>query len=232
MKSLAYNIFKLLGVIFLSVGLIMLAAAAGIGLHDSDIKAHSVAVTATITAVAPSRGDSANAAYISYQAGEKTYTTLLGYRSSTFYVGKQMTIYYDPANPNRIITSFNVASFVLMIIGAVFAMVGLGFLLYIIAKRRKKERLLARGFFVQADFVKIERNLFMQVNGMHPYTVVCRWQDAGRDLPYYFTSENLWFDPAHILAERGICALDVYVNPDNWEDYYVAVEPLMAGQNG
>lgn len=144
-----------------------------------------------------------------------------------FDVGERVTVLYDPANPARarIRATFELwgGPIILGGIGGVFALIGGILLLVSHAGRRREAELRLHGRRVQARFQSVERNGALEVNGEHPYRIVCQWQDPATGLLHVFRSQNLWFDPTpHVRVEE----LTVFVDPKNPRRHLVDVSFL------
>ncbi len=103
----------------------------------------------------------------------------------------------------------------------VFGGIGAGFLLNQSKKRRMKERLLREGYYELAEVVDIVWQLNVQINGRHPYRVVCRILRDG--VLHEYRSEMLPYHPGLPLGSQ----VPVYLDRHDERQYYVDVESVM-----
>jgi hypothetical protein len=111
--------------------------------------------------------------------------------------------------------------------GLLFAVLGGGFLLVPAVRKAKARRLVLRGDYVDAEIVWVGLNLFVSVNGRHPYRIRCRWHNPMDGKDYEFQSQNLWQDPAVLIDANKISALRVFFDPDKPKQYFVDVSPFL-----
>ena len=91
------------------------------------------------------------------------------------------------------------------------------------AGRRREAELRLHGRRVQARFQAVERNTSLEVNGNHPWRIVCQWQDPTTGLLHLFKSRNLWFDPTPYVKVQE---LTVFVDPRKPKRHFVDVSFL------
>ena len=149
-----------------------------------------------------------------------------GCNPSCWDVGERVDVLYDPAQPlgARTATFFgqHIGSFVFGILGLVFSAVGYLWL-YVVRRRAALEEELRRfGRRIDAKFVEVERRMNIQVNGVHPWRLVCQWQDPGSQEVHVFRSGNLWFDPSEYVSET----VPVFVDRNDLRRYYVDLSSL------
>lgn len=115
---------------------------------------------------------------------------------------------------------------VFLLIPGVFFLMGLIFLGVCImtAKSRHKKNvaineLIQNGNYIMAEVVDISRDKHVEINNVHPWRVECEYEDAYGTV-YHFTSKNITHNPTNELNPQ----VRVYVNPDDYSQYYVDVD--------
>ncbi len=158
---------------------------------------------------------------------ERVLRGSVGSSPPAYQVGEPVEVLYDPGLPEdarlRSVFSLWGGPLILLGMGGVFAGIGGGILAARKAAGRREEELRRRGTPVQARFLYVERNPRLEVNGMHPWRIVCQWQDPATGKVHLFTSRNLWFDPAPFVQEKE---LTVFVEPRNPKRYAMDVSFL------
>jgi len=146
--------------------------------------------------------------------------------------GEQVTVFYEPANPEGAMINgfFSLwgAALIIGVLGSVFGLVGGGMMAYGMMKGRSKAYLEKSGVEIHAVFQAVEQNTSLTVNGRNPYRIVCQWQHPQTRELHIFRSENLWFDPTdHVNQEK----VPVLVDEGNFKKYWVNTSflPKLAG---
>jgi len=80
------------------------------------------------------------------------------------------------------------------------------------------------GVKIQATITNIRQDFTYKVGSQYPYVVDAQWQDPATGKQYLFHSDWLWQDPSFKL--RGINFVTVYVNPNNYNTYYMDLRQL------
>lgn len=140
---------------------------------------------------------------------------------------ERVEVLYPRGNPqaarlNSFFELWSAATF-LLALGAVFFGVGTAMMLVGHFKRRKGESLKANGLPVAAEFLDVEYNRALSVNGQHPFVIVCHWLHPETQQRHLFKSENIWFDPAGFITGKTV---EVYIEPGNPKKYYVDISFL------
>lgn len=157
--------------------------------------------------------------YVTYEVDGKVFPNVrLSYYSSDMYEGKEITLYYDPINPGNVKVKgeMTVAFIVMLILGAVFAVVGFSVML---ASIRRTPKIKKTGKRYDAIVVSIECNTSVSVNGKHPYKVTCRVEDYSAGEAYIYKSKNVYLD----LERYNLETVPVYVDPQKPSKFYVDV---------
>jgi len=103
-------------------------------------------------------------------------------------------------------------------IGAAFATVGAGIIIYVAWIRHRNALLRQFGVLVQADFQRVELDQTLEINGANPFRIIAQWYDQKNNAVFVFKSASLWFDPTQFLHNKSI---PVYLDPDRPSRYFV-----------
>ena len=163
-------------------------------------------------------------AFTPASGGPRKLTSDMGASPPAYDVGDKVTVLYDPADPGdaRIESTFALwgGAIILCGVGTAFAAVGGGMLGVRRAATRRTAELRLRGRRVLARFQSVERNTSFEVNGVHPWRIVCQWQDPTTGVLHLFQSANLWSDPTpHVHVQE----IAVFVDPRNPRRYAMDV---------
>ena len=143
-------------------------------------------------------------------------------RPPAYSVGEGVEVVYAPGDSAdaRIRGFFSLwgVALIASVLGAILTVVGVGFLLWPKWKARKVAWLRKNGQKVAAEPVEVVLDRSLQVNGRHPYRIVCQWSDPVSGEAHSFRSDALWFDPSPALGDQP---LTVWVAPDNPRRYHV-----------
>ena len=83
------------------------------------------------------------------------------------------------------------------------------------------------GNIVNAKYLSTQINKNYTVNNRHPYNIVCEWDNSIDGKKYIFKSKNIWIDPENLIKDRNIKTFIVYINSNNFKQYYVDVDMLL-----
>ena len=152
------------------------------------------------------------------ETGDKKTAILRSY-SGFSAKGEVVEIYYDPADPDKIISESDGYYTIYLILGVVFFTLGV---LY--AKQtRTKALLISKGNRVMADIYDI--TVFKGKSEEHNrFMIHATYTERGEK--YTFKSQTLEFDPSPFLNTKVL----VYVDPKNYGKYYVDAESLVNKQ--
>lgn len=221
-ESLIWIIFAIVGAIFVIIGLNVM--------KNTLNYENKVDTKGTITEISSYRdgtGDEEHEVYVSYTVGGRRYRSKLNGYSSSFYEGKEIDIYYDKDNPNNIgVKSLDKLFLIFPGIGMVFVIIGVSGIVTKIKNGKKEKSLKENGELVYAEYVETVLNTLYEVNGRHPYNIICEWNNPLDGKKYVFKSRNIWKDPESIIEERNIKQFPVYINRENMKKYAIDIEVL------
>ena len=99
-----------------------------------------------------------------------------------------------------------------------FAGIGFGILIVSRLNQKKRDWLRVHGTEIQADFMSVDRNTSLKVNGRSPWRIVAQWQNPETGQLHLFNSENVWFDPTTYVTTKQI---KVLLDPKDSKRYHV-----------
>ncbi len=92
--------------------------------------------------------------------------------------------------------------------------------------RKKKKRVLSYNYVIQANIVGFNIDSSVSVNGRCPYRLEANYISPIDGKLYSYRSDNIWSDLTPILEQRQITTIPVYVNPNNYAEYYMDISSL------
>lgn len=214
--------------IFLIVGIVFVVFGIFSQISTSKFLKTAVKTNATITNIIVSRdsdGDLYHNVSVSFVADGKVYEGTLNEYNSNMYVGGSTTIYYNPDNPDNFIgnggKSFN---YIFIVLGFAFISVAILVMYRFAKKKQEKFRLQKEGICLTAKISNIHKDFNCSYNGRNPDVIECSCEYNGKI--YTFISEHILADVKSICESKNITELEVLVDPNNFDKYYVNIEPL------
>ena len=166
---------------------------------------------------------------VSYQdanGNAHQFTSSVGDNPPAYLIGENVELLYVPGNkPNAKLNHFYAlwGNVVLSVsFGAVFFLAGLAITAYLFFKSRNLEYLKRHGTPVNAQFIAVEMDEKLEINGRHPFRIQAMWQDPNTKEVFHFNSDNIWFDPSLYTKEK----LTVLIDSENPRKYYMDVSFL------
>lgn len=224
------KVLKILGGLFFTIGIFFVGAGIFVKISYDNFLKTAVKTTATITSIGASHdndGDVNHSVIVEFVVDGKTYSGELNYYSSSMRIGREETIYYNPENPNDFRSkggSFLIWLFIF--IGGLFAGIGIILIIVMIVQSKKKKRVLSYNYVIQASIVGFSLDTSTSVNGRCPYRLDATYISPIDGKLYTYKSDQLWADLTPILEQRQITTIPVYVNPNNYAEYYVDISSL------
>ena len=221
-ENLAWLIFTIVGTVFVAIGIILFGSVFNY--------TNKIETTGIITEIWSSRDSDNNRnhkVYVSYVAEGNEYESTLNGYSSSFYEGKEIEIYYDKDNPNKIgMKSLDLLFLLFPGLGLISLIIGVTGISSKARGKKSEKRLKENGELIYADYVETIINISYSVNGRHPYKIICEWTNPLDGEEYTFKSKNIWSNPEDIIEERNIKQFPVYINRDNMKKYAIDIEVL------
>lgn len=106
-----------------------------------------------------------------------------------------------------------------------FLLLGIGFLRRGAHEKQDDAWLQENGSTIYADFVAVQFNTSVQVNGRYPLIIQCQAVNPADGKVYLFESKNFWFDPEPFLRDRP--KIPVLVDPDDYHRYLVKTDGIL-----
>ncbi len=217
-------------ILFFIIGIGLLIGSVFLMKDYQEFKETAVEVQATIEEIHVSRdsdGDTDYDVFVSYQYGGESFDNVpINFYSSSMYEGKEITLLCDPAAPGRVKESSAVSTpgLILVFMGVIFMLISGMPMLKMISKSSFKNKLMKTGRPIYATVVAISHNPLVTVNGQHPFTILCKYEDPGTGTKYMFESDNIWVDPSPIYPVDS--TIQVMVDEKTYDNYYVNTEGL------
>lgn len=217
------------GVIFLAVGLCLLAAGAVFLRHEMSIAEDSAVVKAVISDIRVTSGvdgDREYTAYVDYTYDGKRYKSVkLSEYSSLMYEGDRIELYADRDRPDRVSVKSMIyfVPILLFGLGAVFAV--LGMIPIVIRRKQKKrfEKLMSSGLRIYGEVQGGGEERSYTIRGRHPYRFKCVYEDILSGQPVICMSDITWENPEDYIGQPVL----IYVDENDRSHYYVALDSLM-----
>jgi hypothetical protein len=165
--------------------------------------------------------------YVKYLSDDGTEHTHRGTHSKNkkYYVGDKFRVFYQIDNPDKSRISDGKKGGKKVIIAGVVMLLFDLYLVYL--NRRKNEsanKFRTNGRKLQAEISGIVTDLEKTVLNKHPYIINCRWVDPLTGREYTHSIDQIWKDPAPLLAGRN--HIDVYIDRQNPDNYFLDIEFL------
>lgn len=222
LESLIWIIFASIGAIFVTIGVAVFC-----GVFNYENKIDTVGTITEISSYRNTNHNRNHEVYVSYIVEGKEYESRLNSYSSSFYEGKEIDIYYDKDNPNKIgVKSLDLLFLIFPGIGLIFLIIGGTGILVKINRRKSEESLKENGELIYANYVETVVNTSYRVNGKCPYNIICEWNNTLDNKKYIFKSKNIWINPENIIKEKDIKQFPVYIDNNNRKKYAIDVDIL------
>lgn len=112
-----------------------------------------------------------------------------------------------------------------VLFGLPFLLLGIGFLRRDTRVRRDEAWLEENGSTIYADFVAVQFNTTVRVNGRCPLIIQCQAVNPADGKVYLFESKNFWFDPEPFLQDRP--KIPVLVDRNDYHRYLVKTDGIL-----
>lgn len=216
------TILKILGTIFLIVGLVIASIAIVVGSMAYKSHRQTVQVTAQIQDVV--QGDWV---LLRYELDGVTYENVeADFTSSSYHPGDRITVRVDPANPRDVTVDWVwwMVIGILSFVGGGFILTG--FLLFFALRGSHGNRKLREtGRRVYARVDRVEQNIYMTVNGRHPWVIYATVRGDYKGGDRLYRSPNLWEDPSPYFPAGTM--VPVYYDERRPRRYFMDVESRM-----
>ena len=110
------------------------------------------------------------------------------------------------------------------LMGVLFIAIGGTFLFIQIRKKRIAKKIRAEGRRLNAVVTGVSLDSSVTMNGRNPFVVNCQYTDGM--VIHTFKSGHIWYDPSSVIGPGT--EISVYVNPNNYNEYCVDTDSLLA----
>ncbi|CAJ0704830.1 DUF3592 domain-containing protein [Ralstonia holmesii] len=237
-KKIAMKILKILGGVFLVVGLVLLGVGVVLWRSDMVFAEHALKTQGTVSELvwressdSKKRKDAGVyvpvVEFLTQEGRHVRITGLSGSNPPAYEEGDTVTVLYDPASPkDAVIDSFGergAGPLILNTLGAVFALIG-GSVLAMLWRRRKQRAWLAQhGAPIEAQLTGADLDTSMAVNGRNPWRLFAQWLNPTTQTVYEFQSDPIWFDPSPYVQRETV---SVVINANNPKQYVMDISFL------
>lgn len=213
-----------IGAVFLVVGVGMLAGAAFAERSARQFETEAIAASGTVIDLSRRSSDDGYtyAPVVEWFDGAGTRHEFVGSVASSppsYEVGESVAVRYRAGQPGRARIADFANRYLLPLIfgglGAVFAVVGGGIVVFFVRNRRRIAGLKTAGVPIQAKFLESWRDTSIAVNGRHPWRVAAQATHPATGKLCRFESGPVWVDPAAALAGRTVRVLIDPHDPDS-----------------
>jgi len=227
------KVLKLVGGIFLTIGLIKLGVAGYFYISQSDFIATAKSTQGQVIDMSRSSDDDGDTyAPVVRFTDDRGVTQEFVSRTSSnppsYSRGEQVDLLYAPDNPgNAIIDDFFSRWGMVAILGgmgAIFSLVGGGMFFSQVRKAHIKKWLRSKGTAVSIDFYAVHRDTSLTVNGRNPFRVTAQGKNPFTGKLEQFISEAIWVDPTQELEGTK---MRVYLDPNKPDRHSVDVERFL-----
>lgn len=234
-QSLNKHFLKFFGGIFLLTGLILITVGVITLVSGTRFKEKSVSVNAVISDIEKVETSNTNhknrrykqRIYVTYEFDGKIYEDQRLLSSSrSDYVGKELTLLVNRSDPEdvRRETELYLASIIVFSLAPVFLVIGAVAIIIDLRQGGRKKKLLHSGISIYASISQMNMNRNVQVNGRHPYVVICSYEDPSKGKTYLFKSKSLWTDPSLVYHIGD--TVKVLVDPNDYRKYVVLLDEM------
>ena len=227
----------ILGFIFTGVGLLLTGTEIYIAATTVHFVATASRATGNVFEIKISSSRDTNGDLNTYYSpeieftddGGSTITFVSDVESSyeSYSVGDTVPVIYDPANPHHanIDSFFRIWGTALMsgVMGVAFLFAGVGILIYLGIKSKRRQWLKQNGTIIQAEVISCDMNTSISVMGRHPYSIRAQYLDSDTRIVHVFESDPIWYDPSQFIKNKQV---QVFVDPNNLKKYFIDLSDL------
>jgi hypothetical protein len=221
---------KLLGLIFSSVGTILLSVSAFLFIHEKQFIEHAQTTSGKVIELGRSVSSNSNSrGSITYYPVVE-FTTADGKRvvfSSNFSsnppefeVGEEVEVYYEPEKPSGAeVKSFFSQWFAALLtggMGLIFGTIGIFNLNIHFKKKKNNEWLQLNGKRITTKIQSVGRDAYIKINGRSPYIIYSQWLNPQTQEMHIFKSDSIMYDPKDFLK---VDSVPVWIDPNNYKRY-------------
>ncbi|MBP3922888.1 MAG: DUF3592 domain-containing protein [Ruminiclostridium sp.] len=158
--------------------------------------------------------------YVEYYVNGVRYNAKLNHYDSSMREGKTVDVYYDPANPAKIMSDNSVVFIIFICIGGAFALVTIAVAVALVISKRKHNNLIKNGTAYTGTIIDVRVITNIRVNGRHPYRADCEVINPLTQERFLFSSQNVYKDIRNMIGAPVV----VYMDDNNPANHYVDID--------
>jgi hypothetical protein len=203
-----------------------IALAVGVWIY-LEAKAYQKTAKVTFGIVANSCLSRYEVKYTSDDGIERIYKGIHSSKGRSYHNGDKLKVFYKTDNPDNMRITDGVRTGKKVIkIGIIMVLFNL-LSVYFDRKKTKSENIFkTTGRKVEAQILKIDKDMTLTTQSKNPFFIDCRWVDPMTGREYTHTIRYVWKDPEILLAGRN--SIDVYIDRNDPEKYFMDISFLGA----
>ncbi len=166
--------------------------------------------------------------FVTMDNTEYEFVSSVGDDDPTYDVGDRIDVIYSPSAPSEAFVSSFLTLWAIYLlpggVGLLICFVGFGSALRSTFQNRRADQLKISGELVRAELQDPDTTRLVSPDRAPLYYLAGRWKEPASQKDYIFQSERIWLDPKPYL--HGRTHLEVYIDPQNPERYYVDISFL------
>lgn len=225
----ANSVLMLIGIIFSVIGTAFLISGIAVLISHNTFIDNAVRTEAEITRIESDsyrRNGKTHTDYdvwVEYEADGEIYEEELGYYNSKMNEGDKIDVYYNPDNPSDVKSDSKILELIFILIGGVFAVLGVIFITVNILSGNRRKMLMQTGDRLTGTITDVVMNNAVRINGVHPFKAECEVVNPFDGEKYLYSSENVTRNISELVGRE----VTVYVDRNNKKKYYVDIFELM-----
>lgn len=232
--------FKICGALFTFIGAVFLVSGLAILISNIKFKEEADKTHGEIIEIVHERSENYNHRHsrrrshnyysyiiVGYTVDDEYYESRLNIYSSRMREGQEITLYYDPDEPENVRTDLTSLPIIFIGLGGLFFMIGMTIFVLNILSVRNKKSLMTNGDVMTGTITNVKVNTAVIINGMHPFKAECESTDPYSGEKYLFSSNNIMEDITGLTGSE----VKIYVDKNNRRKYYVDIKDLLNRNN-
>lgn len=225
--------FDLIGILFVTIGTIFLIIGGTYLVSDINFRNSAEQTQGEIIDIERDsyrrngKRHTSHNVTIGYTVDGEYYEREINQYSSRMYVGKELTVYYDPDNPGYARIYLPVIPAVFIGVGGIFLVIGVVFIMVNVVSAKRVKSLMTEGEALTGTITNVTLNTSMMVNGRHPYKAECEVIDPYSGERYLYSSKNIVDDISELIGSE----VTVYTDKNDRSKYYVDLDELINRRN-
>lgn len=225
----ANSVLLLIGILFSVIGTAFLVAGIAVLIIHNTFMDNAVQTEAEITLIESEsyrrngKTHTDHDVWVEYEIDGEVYEEELGYYNSGMNEGDKIDVYYDPDNPSDVSSGSKILELIFILIGGVFAVLGVILIIVNILSGNRRKKLMQTGERLTGTITDVVMNNAVRINGHHPFKAECEVINPFDGEKYLYSSENVTCNISELVGRE----VTVYVDRNNKKKYYVDIFELM-----